>query len=79
MISLHNISWHPHCAPKVEIPKPDIVSTHVVRKGESRTKSGTRLKISKNQHLYVNTKTMERKPSDKHRYTTLIGKPQPYI
>ena len=51
MISLHNISWHPHCAPKVEIPKLDIVSAYVGIKGESRTKSGTCLNIKESTSL----------------------------
>ena len=36
IISLNDISWHPCCAPEIEIPGMDIVSTHVGKKVESK-------------------------------------------
>ena len=78
MISLDGVSWHPRCDPEVEIPKRDILSTHVGKEGESRSNLGNHLQNFQRMNLCLPIKKqIERKFSDKHRSTPLLGNNEP--
>ena len=77
MMSLENISWHPCCAPELERPKLDRVSTHV---GKSMNLNLSWVLIYKKLQiisLFQIRQKLERKSSEEHIYTLLPGKTQP--